>query len=71
MFKSLSLPDGNTEATDLAKYSIDGRPPRKDSVLVFDNGQPLRKFSELLFEKKLLIPALRQLVSSHPRQHDG
>jgi hypothetical protein len=39
---------------------------RKDSVLVFDNGQPLRKLSELLFEKRLLIPALRQLVSSHP-----
>jgi hypothetical protein len=46
-------------------------PPRKDSVLVFDNGQPLRKLSELLFEKKLLIPALRQLVSSRPSQHDG
>jgi hypothetical protein len=33
--------------------------------------QPLRKLPELLFEKKLLIPALRQLVSSHPKQHDG
>jgi hypothetical protein len=48
-----------------------GRALRKDSVLVFDTGQPLRKLSELLFEKKLLIPALRQLVSSHPKQHDG
>jgi hypothetical protein len=96
-----------------------GRPFRKDSVLVFDNGQPLRKLSEqpchfpsatmkdenrgasagtpyrksglsgriaagvkrsasrrrvfseqLLFEKKLLIPAIRRLVSLHPRQHD-
>ncbi len=52
-------------------YPIKGRPLRKDSVLVFDNGQPLGKVYELLFENKLLIPALRQLVSSHPRQHDG
>jgi hypothetical protein len=47
------------------------RPLRKDSVLVFDRGQPLRKLSELLFEKKLFIPALRQLVSTHPRRNDG
>jgi hypothetical protein len=48
-----------------------GRAFSKDSVLVFENGQPLRKVSELLFEKKLLIPALRQLVSSHRKQRDG
>jgi hypothetical protein len=31
-------------------------PFRKDSVLVFDNGQPLGKLSELLFEKNDLPP---------------
>ena len=32
--------------------------------------QPFKKLSELLFERKLLIPALRQLVSLRLKQHD-
>ena len=40
-------------------------------VARFVRPQPLRKFSGLLFEKKLLIPASRRPVSSHLKQRDS
>jgi hypothetical protein len=69
-FPSATIKDenrGSSAGTPHRKSGLSGR----ITAGVKRRASRRRVFSEqLLFEKKLLIPALRQLVSSHPRQHD-